>query len=200
LEKKTEKILVTYATNSGSTADVGKVMTEEIQKTGADVDFMPIAEVQDLTSYTTVVLGAPMIFGWHRQALKFLKKHNKSLLTKQLAVFVTCMNLTDTGEEIIDGIPITVDENLRKPPQNRNRLSLKERYSKPSNYIRPILQASKQKPVSIAFFAGQLNYSGMRWWAMIFVILILKAQAGDRRNWDAIRKWSTGLRTMFDLA
>ena len=77
------KILVTYATNSGSTAEVAKAIMEEIQKSGVQVELHPIAEVRELASYSGIVLGAPMILGWHRAALRFIRK-NKSALAKIL--------------------------------------------------------------------------------------------------------------------
>ena len=88
------KILVTYATNSGSTAEVAKAVMEEIQKSGAQVELLPIAEVRELDAYSAVVLGAPMIMGWHREAVRFLHKNKKALANMPLAVFVTCMSLT----------------------------------------------------------------------------------------------------------
>ena len=187
------KILVTYATNSGSTAEVAKAVMEEIEKSGVQVDILPIAEVRELTSYSSVILGAPMILGWHRSALAFLHRNKAALAKMPLAVFVTCMSLTSTGETNVRGVPVTVDENLPKPPQNADRLTFKERYSLVSNYLRPILNACPRQPVSIGIFAGQLNFSNMKWWAMIFVILILQAKAGDKRNWQAIRSWAGSL-------
>jgi menaquinone-dependent protoporphyrinogen IX oxidase len=195
-----DKILVTYATNSGSTAEVAKSVMEEIQKSGVKVDLQPTAKVRELASYSAVVLGAPMILGWHRHALKFLRTNRKALATKPLAVFITCMSLTKTGETSVRGVPVTVDANLPKPPQNAAHLAFKERYSLVSNYLRPILNACPRKPVSVGIFGGQLNFSRMQWWAMIFVVLILQAQAGDKRNWEAIRAWAGSLPALFDAS
>jgi menaquinone-dependent protoporphyrinogen IX oxidase len=192
------KILVTYATNSGSTFEVAKTIMEELQRSDAQVELLPIPKVTELASYSAVVLGAPMILGWHRLALKFLQKNKKALATKPLAIFVTCMSLTKTGETNVRGVPVSVDANLPKPPKNANRLAFKERYSLVSNYLRPILDACQRKPVSVGVFGGQLNFSQMKWWAMIFVVLILQAQAGDKRNWDAIRAWAGSLPALFD--
>jgi menaquinone-dependent protoporphyrinogen oxidase len=194
------KILVTYATNSGSTAEVAKAVMEEIQKSGAQVELLPIAEVRELEAYSAVVVGAPMIMGWQRGAVRFLQKNKKALAGRSLAVFVTCMSLTKSGETTFQGVPVSLDENLPKPPLNASRLTFKERYSLPSNYLRPILRACPGKPVSIGIFGGQLNFSHMQWWAMIFVILILQAQAGDKRNWQAIRGWAEGLPALFNAA
>jgi menaquinone-dependent protoporphyrinogen oxidase len=194
------RILVTYATNSGSTAEVAAVIGEELQKTGSQVDVLPVEKVGRLEAYDAIVLGAPMILGWHMAALRFLRKNKAALVKIPLAVFVTCMSLTKTGETNIRGVPVTVDENLPKPPQNVARLTFKERYSQVSNYLRPILNACTVEPVSAAIFAGQLNYSNMKWWGMIFVVLILQAQAGDRRNWNAIRSWANSLPALFTTA
>jgi menaquinone-dependent protoporphyrinogen oxidase len=192
------KILVTYATNSGSTAEVAKTVMEEIQKSGAQVELLPIAEVRELATYSAVVLGAPMIMGWHRTSLHFLNKNKKALAGMPLAIFVTCMSLTKSGETNFEGVHVSLDENLPKPPLNASRLTFKERYSQASNYLRPIVRACPHKPVSVGIFGGQLNFSHMQWWAMIFVILILQAQAGDRRNWQAIRGWADGLPALFN--
>ena len=187
------KILVTYVSNSGSTAEVAKAIMEEIRTSGAQAELVPIDEVRELDSYSAVVLGAPMIMGWHRKAIQFLHKNRKVLSKIPLALFVTCMSLTETGETSMRGVPVFVDPNLPKAPQNTGRLSFKESYARVSNYLGPILRACPVKPVSVGVFGGQLNFSKMQWWAMIFVVLILQAPAGDRRNWEAIRRWANEL-------
>jgi menaquinone-dependent protoporphyrinogen oxidase len=192
------KILVTYATSSGSTAEVAKAVMEEIQKSGAQVDLAPISEVRDLASYSAVVVGAPMILGWHRAALRFLRKNRRALAAKPLALFITCMSLTGTSETDMHGVPVVIDENLPKPAHIANRLTFRERYSQVSNYLRPILAACQKRPLSIGIFGGQLNFSRMQWWAMIFVILILQAKAGDSRNWEAICAWAGSLPGLFN--
>jgi menaquinone-dependent protoporphyrinogen oxidase len=199
MELDMKKVLVAYATNSGSTTEVARAIGEELRKTGIQVDVLPVAEISQLSGYDAIVLGAPMILGWHRQALRFLRRNRGTLRHLPLAVFVTCMSLTKTGETAIQGVPIHMDENLPKPPQNASRLKFKERYSLVSNYLRPILNACPSKPLSIGIFGGQLNFSHMQWWAMIFVILILQAQAGDKCNWEAIRRWANGLPVTFNI-
>jgi menaquinone-dependent protoporphyrinogen oxidase len=192
-----KKILVAYATNSGTTAEVAEAIGEELRKTGNQVQVLSVDKVSEVEAYDALVLGAPMILGWHRQALRLLRRNRSALKHIPLAVFVTCMSLTETGETAFQGVPVTVDEALPKPPQNEAHLTFKERYSQVSNYLRPILQACPVKPVSVGVFGGRLDYGHMQWWAMIFVILILQAQAGDRRNWEAIRTWANGLPELF---
>ena len=87
-----------------------------------------------------------------------------------------------------------MDEKLPKPPRSDGQLNFRERYARLSNYLRPILVAIRPtKPVSIGVFGGRLEYGRLKWWAVLFAMLIIQAQAGDRRNWDAIREWAAGL-------
>jgi menaquinone-dependent protoporphyrinogen IX oxidase len=135
-----------------------------------------------------------MIMGWHRAALRFLKKHRGAFEHIPLAVFVMAMSLTQSGETSVDGVPVYVDGNLPKPPENEERLNYRERYARLSNYLRPILKATRPvKPVSIGVFGGRLEYGRLKWWAVLFVMLIIQAPAGDRRNWTTIRAWAAGM-------
>jgi menaquinone-dependent protoporphyrinogen oxidase len=194
------RILVAYATMAGSTVEVAQAVGEEIAKSGAQVDVLSISEVEDLKGYDGVVVGGPMIMGWHRQALGFLKKHRKAIQQIPLAVFVLAMSLTQTGETSVDGVPVYVDEGLSKPPANEGRLNFRERYARLTKYLRPIIRAVRPaKPVSIGLFGGRLEYGRLKWWAVLFVMLVIQAPAGDRRNWEAIRSWAVGLPEAFNI-
>lgn len=188
-------ILVAYATLSGTTVEVAQAVAEEIASRGLQVDVLPLSQVKDLEPYAGVVVGAPMIMGWHRSALGFLKKHRRAWQRLPLAVFVTAMSLTATGETSVDGVPVFVDEKLPKPPKKPAALSFRERYARLSGYLRPILKAAHPaKPASIAVFGGRL-----KWWAVLFAMLIVRAPAGEKRNWPVIRSWAAGLPAAFQL-
>ena len=136
--------------------------------------------------------------GWHRAALGFLKKHREAFRRIPLAVFVMAMSLTHTGQASVDGVPVVVDDKLPKPPRQDGRLNFRERYARLSNYVRPILRATHPvKPVAIGVFGGRLEYGRFKVWAVLFVMLIIQAPAGDRRNWAAIRSWAAGLPEAF---
>jgi menaquinone-dependent protoporphyrinogen oxidase len=189
-----KKILVTYATMAGSTAEVAQAVAEEIARSGRQVDILPLEEVKDLEPYEGVVVGGPMIMGWHRDAQRFLKQNRSKLAQIPLAAFVTAMSLTQTGETSINGVPVYVDEKLPKAPLNEGKLNFRERYARLEGYLRPILAAARPaKPVSIGVFGGRMEYGRLKVWAVLFAMLIIKAPAGDRRNWDAIREWAGGL-------
>jgi menaquinone-dependent protoporphyrinogen IX oxidase len=195
-----KKILVTYATMAGSTAEVAQVVGEELAKSGFQIEVLPLSEVKNLDDYAGVVVGAPMILGWHRQARRFLKQHRKSFAHIPLAVFALAISLTQTGETSLNGVPITVDEKLPKAPEKAGSLSFKERYARLSNYVQPILKAARPaKLVSIGVFGGRMEYGRLKWWAVLFVMVIIQARAGDLRNWDAIRLWAASLPAAFQL-
>lgn len=191
------KILVTYATLTGSTVEVAQAVAEEIARGGAQVDVLPLQQVKDLSAYAGVVLGAPMIMGWHRAALGFLRQHRRTLQQVPLAVFVMAMSLTRTDETSVDGVPVFVDEKLPKAPANAARLAFRERYATLPNYLRPILRVVR--PVSIGVFGGRLEYGRLPWWAGIFAMFVIQAPAGERRNWPAIRAWAASLAPTFHI-
>jgi menaquinone-dependent protoporphyrinogen oxidase len=195
-----KKVLVAFATSAGSTREVAQAVAEEIGKSGLQVDLVPVGEVRSLKGYDGVVVGGPMIMGWHRAARGFLKRHRRALREIPLALFATAMSLTETGETSLSGVPLYIDETLPQPPKQKGRLSLRERYATPANYVRPMLSATHPtKPVSIAFFGGRLDYGRLKWWEVLFAMVIIRARAGERRNWPAIRAWAAGLPTALRL-
>lgn len=121
-----KRILVTYATMAGSTVEVAQVVAKEIVRSDVQVDVRPLGEVKSLAGYDGVVLGGPMIMGWHRQAMGFLKKHRQALQRIPLAVFVMAISLTQTGETNVGGVPIYVDDQLPKPPEQLGHLRFRE--------------------------------------------------------------------------
>ena len=66
------RILVAFATKHGSTPEVAEAVAEELRDGGADVDVRPASLDGNLSGYQAVVLGAPMILGWHKDALRFI--------------------------------------------------------------------------------------------------------------------------------
>jgi len=188
------KILIAYTTNSGTTEEVARAIGEELGKTGNTVDVRRLEEVTSLEGYHLVVIGAPMILGWHRAARKFVKKNRQALGKLQVAYFLTAMRLTQTGESQIGGIPASIDPELAVPPAKPGRLSLTERYAAPAHYLEPVRKAAPDvRPLSVGFFGGRLDMYRLRWWQALFVMVAIRAQPGDKRDWDFIRGWAAGL-------
>jgi menaquinone-dependent protoporphyrinogen IX oxidase len=155
-------------------------------------------QVQALDGYDAVVVGAPMLLGWHRGARQFLRKHRAALQHMPVAIFMTAMSLTQTAAWSVPGVQLTVDGALPKAPAQPGRLNFRERYAQLANYVRPVLAAAgPARPVSIGVFGGCLEYGRLPWWAVLFAMFVIQAPAGDRRNWNAIRAWAADLATAF---
>jgi menaquinone-dependent protoporphyrinogen oxidase len=188
-----KRVLVTYASMAGSTAEVAAAVAEELEARGLQADVRPIDQVDSPAGYDGVVVGGPMIMGWHRGARRFLRRYRREWARIPLAVFVLAISLTETAEQP-DGAAVTVDDRLPKPPARPGRLSLRERHTRLAGYLRPIFAAAgPAAPRSVGVFGGRLEYGRLKWWAVLFVMGIIKAPAGDRRNWPAIRAWAAEL-------
>ncbi len=186
-----KKILVAYATNAGSTADVAELVKNTLANKEIAVELRLLGEVTTLEGYNAFVIGAPMILGWMRSAKRFIHKHQDELAKKPVAYFLTAMSLTETRETAIDGIPIQVDPGLAKPPRNPKRLSFKESYALPINYVQPILKAAPRvKPLSVGLFGGSLNLLTLSWLERLFVLLVIQAKPGSLQDRAFINKWA----------
>jgi menaquinone-dependent protoporphyrinogen oxidase len=192
--QKQTKILVAFATDSGSTVEVAKSIAEEIGKSGASVEVLPICSVTSLEGFDAVVIGAPEIVGWHQAAKRFVHKNRERIAQIPVAYFFTLMSLTEPVSDTFQGIPLACDGELTHPPAREGKLSIKERYASVENYLNPVLkEAPAVKPVGVAFFGGKLTYYRMNWFRRLFVMAIVNANPGDRRNWDFIRAWAAGI-------
>ena len=171
-----DKILIAYTTNAGSSREVAEAIAGELEKHGAAADIRRLEEIEDLSPYKGVV-GGPMIMGWHRGAVKFLKKHQMALRTLPVVYFFTAMSLTRTGETQLNGVPVRVDPNLAKAPKNPSRLSYRERYATVERYLGPVLRSVPSvRPVSVGFFGGKLDFFKLKPLQRLFVMLVVQAQ------------------------
>lgn len=183
-------VLVTYATKSGSTAEVAEAVAKTVRAGGAEVTVLPMREVTALDAYDAVIVGAPMIFGWHNDAVAFVTQHQAALSQKPVAYFLMCYDLTRTTGTV-EGVPLTIDPDLGQPPQSPGKLSMPERLKSPEHYLeKPLTQAPNVKPVSAAFFRGTIDYGTLGLLPTLFLRLVFRAKAGDFRNWDAINAWA----------
>ena len=191
----TPKILVAYATMSGSTAEIAKAVADGLGQNGNSVDSQPISLIADLSSYDAVVLGAPMILGWHRDMVNFIVENQDALKHVPVAYFTTQLHLTKLPKTEVSGIPIFLDPKLAKPPVNPEKMNISEKAGTPTSCVGPVLEkAPLVKPVSVGFFGGKLDYSTLKLLPRLFVKLIIRGIEGDYRNWDAVREWVNEIR------
>jgi len=187
------RVLVAYATNAGSTGEVAQAVGEELARTGARVEVRRLDETAGIDVYGVVVIGAPMIMGWHRAAMRFVKKHQHDLAKVKVGYFLTAMSLTQTDHQLPE-TPVAVDPGLAKPPKRSGRLSFRERWATLDEYLKPVLKAAPEvRPVGVGVFAGKLDPALLNWWQKLFVTKVVGAQPGDYRNWPFIREWASRL-------
>ena len=72
-EKMNGKVLVTYASFCGSTAEVAKEIAGVLTAKGEVVDLIPAKDVKDLSAYKKVVLGSAVRMSkWKSEASDFV--------------------------------------------------------------------------------------------------------------------------------
>ena len=164
------KILVTYATRTGSTAGVAEAIAETLRKHSAQVDLIPMQDVSDLTPYQAVVAGSAIQNrGWLPEAIQFVQAHRDALNQKPFAMFAVCMTLAmKNGESFRPQI---------------------------SDWLAPVRRLVH--PVSEDIFAGALDISkipsfGDRLKFRLSVLFGVWSE-GDHHDWDAIRGWAEDL-------
>lgn len=189
-----KRILVAYSTNAGSTAEVAEAVRKNLEGPQVEVQILPIERVRDLHGYAGVVLGGPMIVGWHRRAARFFRARRRELARVPVALFFTALRVTrEQGRD--PGFPVLLDPRLLAEPARPGRLSFKERQTTVASYLHPVRAAiAAVRPVSAAFFAGKLDYGKLPFLHMLFVMLIIGARPGDSRDWELIASWARGLR------
>ncbi len=188
------RVLLVYATRHGSTREVADAVAEALRAAGREVDERAAEDAPGPAGYDAVVVGGPMIMGWHRQALRYLKTHRAELQSVPTALFITAASLTDTGETEVDGVPIVKDPWLAKAPRTPGKLRYRESYALPAHYLGDVLkEAAPLRPRTVAFFGGCLDLTTMNIFEKLFVLLAVSATPGDGRHWELIRSWGAGL-------
>ena len=187
-------VLVAYATRHGSTKEVAEAVATALAEGGLAAEAKPISDGLDLAGYDAVVVGGPMIMGWHKEAVRFLRRNRRQLSSVPTAYFVTAASLTKTGEDAVRDVPVDLDPWLAKAPKRADKLSRKERYALPEHYLdKPLDVAPDVRPRRVAFFAGSLDLTTMDLFEKLFVLLIVGASPGDGRHWEFIKEWGSSL-------
>ena len=165
------KILVTYASRTGSTIGVAEAIGKTLAEVGAQVDILPMKEVKNLSPYSAVVAGSAIQNKqWLPEAMQFIQAHRAELASKPFAAFLVCMTL-----------------GMRNGESYRPFVS---------GFLAPV--RSLVKPVSEGMFAGMLDIRKIPSFGdrLKFRLSVLFGawSEGDHRDWNAIHEWTNGLR------
>lgn len=165
-----KRILVTYASRSGSTAEIAEAISKTLNQNSTQVDLLPMQDVKDLSQYDAVVAGSAIRGSkWLPEAMDFIRAHRAELLKRPVATFTVCITLAMSNS-------------------NQYRQAV-------AGWVDPVrLQV---RPVSEGLFAGRLDFTKL---PLTFDILKLRLVVAlgifpknDRRDWNAIRTWAENL-------
>jgi menaquinone-dependent protoporphyrinogen oxidase len=164
------KVLITYASRTGSTAEIAEAIGKTLAQNGAQVDLLPMQDVKDLSLYSAVVLGSAIRKAkWLPEAMRFIQDHRAELARKQVATFTVCITLAiSNGDQYRQAV---------------------------AGWIAPV--RAQVKPVSEGLFAGRLDFTKL---PLSFDTLKLRLVVAlgifpkdDRRDWKAISTWADSL-------
>ena len=165
------KILVTYASRAGSTAEVAEAIGKTLSTGGAQVDVIAMKDVKDLSAYRAVVAGSAIRGSkWLPEATQFIQTHRSTLAQKPFAMFTVCITMAMKNAE-----------NYR---------------SGVMGWIAPV--RAMVKPLSEGLFAGMLDFSKLpvNWDTLMLRLTVAFGifPRGDHRDWNAIRAWAENLK------
>jgi menaquinone-dependent protoporphyrinogen oxidase len=84
-----KRILVCYATKTGSTKETAESIAGTLRGKGFAVDVSPFSAAGALASYDGFVLGAPVNgMAWHPEAPAFVRANTEALSAKPVAYFL----------------------------------------------------------------------------------------------------------------
>jgi len=165
-----KKILVTYASRSGSTAEIAAAIGKNLSQNGIHVDILPMQAVKDISEYQAIVAGSAIRNrAWLPEAMEFVKAHRFELSQKRFATFTACITLAMSNSD-----------------QYRQAVS---------EWIRPV--RAQVKPVSEGLFAGTLDFNKLplNWdtTKLRAVVALGIFPKEDWRDWPAIHAWAENL-------
>ena len=159
------KILVTYASASGSTVGVADAIGKKLAESGNIVDVRPVKDVKDLASYRAVVIGSAIHGGlWLPEAVKFVEDNKQALKKMPTAFFLVCLMT------------------LKDDEQSRTFVG---------DYLKDMRAVIS--PVSEGRFTGAYLPEKYDFWTRIsmkFFVGYLKIKPGDYRNWETVNAWA----------
>lgn len=158
-----ERVLVGYATRTGSTVGVAEKIGEVLAARGYEVDVKPLRERPSLAGYDAAVIGSAINgAAWLPEAMGFLESNSSSL--DRMPVCVFCVHSMNGGSDA---------------KQTKKRLAYLDK-------VREIVQ-----PVDEGFFLGKgpdpEDTSLIARWAFK---AFGGSGEGDMRDWNKIAAWA----------
>jgi menaquinone-dependent protoporphyrinogen IX oxidase len=181
------KALIVYGTRYGAAASTSEEIANVLRQEGLEVRVVNAKEekIRDIADYNLVVVGSGIqINRWTGEPEDFLKKFQKELARKKVALFVCCGSAAQ---------PTTAS------PEAVAKAKTKYLDEKAAQY--------HLQPVALGFFGGVYNYNKVPWWGKKAMEMdrprveatYKQTEPGiyDTRDWNAIRSWAKELAQHF---
>lgn len=158
-----KRVLVGYATGTGSTVGVAERIGETLGEHGFDVDVKPMKDRPSLDDYAVVILGSAVNGGrWLPEAEAFVTANGDALGRVPVSLF--CVHAMNTGPE-------------------PKKVARKHKYLEKEREV--------VTPVAEGYFAGiGLTGDNSNWFTRAMFRAFGGDVQGDGRDWNAIRAWA----------
>ena len=158
------KVLVTYASEHGATAEIAQTIARVMRQFDLDVTSQRVEAIKDkIEQFDVVLVGSAVYLGdWLENAKDFLAQHKDCLMNKQVWLFSS--GPTGEGEalELVNGVSI---------PESMNEL------------------VEIINPREVKVFHGKIDLRRLPQNER-HIIKTANVPRGDYRDWDAIRQWA----------
>jgi len=175
------KALIVYGTRYGAAASTSEEIAKALRQQGFEVEVVNAKDqkIKDIEPFNLVVVGSGIqIHRWIGEPEDFLKKFQKQLANKKVALFVCCGSATD-----------------KEKPEAAETARRKYLEEKAAKY--------NLKPIALGLFGGIYNYNRLHWFAKRAMEMdrprvaaaFKETEPGiyDTRDVNAIRAWAEEL-------
>ena len=175
------KALIVYGTRYGAAANTSEEIAKILRQEGIETRVVDAKKekVKDVAEYDLIIVGSGIqMHRWTGEPENFLKKHQKELASKRLALFVCCGSATD-----------------KQKPELAEKAQRRYLEEKAAKY--------HLHPIALGLFGGIYNYNNLPWFAKKAMEMdrprvaaqFKETEPGvyDARDLDGIRAWTKEL-------
>jgi menaquinone-dependent protoporphyrinogen oxidase len=138
------KALIVYGTRTGTAVITAQEIAQTLQSEGVETKVVDAKKekIQSITEYDLIIVGSGIAVGrWTGEPEAFLKKFQKELTAKKVALFVNCGS---AAEKLNPGNPeIAANARVKYLEEKASKYNL--------------------KPLALGFFGAIYNYNTMSW-------------------------------------
>ncbi len=158
------RILVTYATKAGSTAEIAAKIGEHLSARGFSLDVINVKSKPDPKDYQAVILGSCIrMGGWLPEMMAYIQANQFALNATQVALFT--VHMLNAGDDETSKLARTAY----------------------MDKVRALMPGSED-----VYFLGTMDFSKLSLLDR-FISKMVKAEESDQRDWDKIKNWSDTL-------